>query len=371
VRFANATTDNGGWTSLTITPASGISPTYFTNPDPLLTLRAIDLFNRIVYGTEKQTGLETAPVTGTPPCTIADNVTPFSQIDPVFLTGENEVSCGLGEEDSYGRLPRWYNTAEILDIATQKGLLSRASDETLAEYNDRLSYLYQAAEMGDPTIYTGHGYTIPDGITIDGRFTRYIDISKFDVNFWMPIEEAGYPTVEVTNGVTNVIDALKAISIGTNNDDSTFKENLSAKYPPFDNLATSLAEGNTILLNLPVIWSKSCDENFTEGYYVGTANFLMTRLWETPNACYDFGDDSVVVDGSFDNKTTCADRLDGMLGFFGDAKKDYVLPQMTGNKLLNAGGFETKSLEGILLDPTKYPQKDEVKKGINRLVIVE
>jgi len=383
--FANANTDNSGWTSLTITPASGISPTYFTNAEPAKTFHAIELFNRIVYGTENRRGLETAPVK-LGGCSFADNETHISQIDPVTLTGENEISCGLGESPSsnpsddpliWESLPRWYETEKIVDIATQKGLLSQG-DESGVEYNERLKDLYKASDPNPDDGYTFADYIakygpLPVGIVQDDRFTRFISVSnnKAEANFWMPIKESGYPVVEVTNGVTNIIDSLRELAVGSKGEGNTsFKKSLSYMYPPLDGSPDSHAKGNSVLLTLPVIWSRNCDNKFTEGYYVGMANFLLTRLWETTNMCYDHGEDSITAQ-SFDNETTCADRVAGYKGLFGPQKHQYILPSMDGSgQLRNTGGFETKSMEGILLDPTKYPG-EEIIKGVQRLVIVE
>jgi hypothetical protein len=273
-----------------------------------------------------------------------------------------------------------------------QGILTKNS-ESDDDYKERLALLSFASNAAHPYNYTDYEAkygSLPLDVPKDGRFSRWISTTgntsvtgigvnattsaKGTADFSLAIKESGYPVVALNNGLTNIIDYMMQLTLNKsgNSYEPHFKDYLRQEYEPFDD-AASHGIGSTVLLTLPVIWSSNCeDTNFINGYYVGTANFLLTRIWDSINSSYDNGDESIAV--SINNSPTgeCASRFVGdyasRLGFFGNIKQDYILPDLTSGELRSITGFTNKSFEGVLLDPTKGP---EFPAGIRRIQLVE
>lgn len=391
--------DTAAWTSLTFNPASTPQILEFLDED------GVETFNQVVYGTDLphdgienttvETGNRTIPVPDFPGY---DNVTRGC----VGNDGLN-ITCGLGEDLSldpedpvliqqadpakvpaaaitdplaYDPLPRWYHFDDVeatydvyndafTRLVTQNGTLVQNVGETEAIYQTRLKGLYEG------TIPSPFGAT-------DFRFKKETPTGpgeKFITeksgtwkpNFSEVLRYAGYPPVWVNNGtippaLTKFLDDL--IDTST----SEFKTSVSGEFEPFDpgNEANSGGSGESVRLTLPVIFAGPCDEwkALSTGpvktdiklYYVGTANFLLTRAWKPGNNCFDHGSRAITVD--FNPPADCSPPV----------AKTFD-PSIAGSEIRCAGGkTPNAALEGLIQIPIKG---DEAAAGIRKIQLVE
>ncbi len=379
-RFAAGNLDTAAWTSLTVRNANSNNMEYFFGED------GIRLFNEIIYGDGPDgtnPGLEFETVTNDGSCTTTDNEIVVNDFEQLINVNVN-INCGLGGEFTdqsprpadplnYAPLPRWYDKNDFARVFSMNGLLQQGANETDGQYATRMLALYTASQNDD---FTGYNTTyavnqVPADL-MDDRFTRYI-ITKQNGNFdhvdsRIPLIEAGYPQVHLIEGLTETVtDFAKMIitSDGNQFTSTRFMPSASNVYPPFDSehSSTSGAEGHTVLLYVPIIFTGNCDDTAYNkpAIYVGLANVLLTRLWTTTNECFDNGDNSAVV------SITCPAPA-GYTGKFGSSKQNYTNPELTADQLLCTNGFEPKSFEGLLLEPLT---DEETESGLARYLLVE
>lgn len=390
-KFGSAPTDTAGWTSLTVPNTSNPTVSDFFNDC------GIDLFNRIVFGgDDEESGLENTvnisrSLGGGIGCPIESNETDIKGF-PDYCSVPVNISCGLGGDYADGHdnpvdprlftpLPHWYDDdgSALERIWSQDGTLSPgplatgevdADGVPTAAYFNRLKDLYLASQdntFDDPggynETYTGIGKALPAGFPRDERFTRYINQHSGEPSFRLPLQEAGYPEVSLIEGKTAVVKAM--IDMVADEDTLEFKEDFRKENEPLDNKGTSGGKGETVIITIPIIYTGSCtDTQYNKtGIYVGTANLLLTRLWETKQATHSFdaGFNSVSVTANWD--TFCNSAT-----LFGKNKKINRLPPLTGLQLSSVLGFDGKSFEGLLLEPDRGPEADT---GIRKIYLVE
>jgi hypothetical protein len=200
-----------------------------------------------------------------------------------------------------------------------------------------------------------------DAVFKDGRFSKFIGkvagYSDTAPLYEEALRYAGYPLVEVMNGVVNAalqdfIDEV--VTEGTN----IFNSGLINEYEPFD-LAGSVSSngrGETLLLTLPVVFTGTCDATkFLKGMpYIGLSNLLVTRIWQGVNNGYDAGDAAVSVTGS---PSACS---------FPDFNSPAPGTNSAGDFVFVKG--EGAAIEGLIRPPTKG-EEEEV--GIRKIYLVE
>jgi len=102
--------------------------------------------------------------------------------------------------------------------------------------------------------------------------------------------------------------------------DIQFSASLTKEYPPFDDdhVASSGAQGETLLFTIPVIFAGACGgfdpssidsstaqvQEDNELHYVGLANFLVTRIWKGGD-CYECRD-AVTLSASLPGSMPCS-----------------------------------------------------------------
>jgi Flp pilus assembly protein TadG len=375
--FGAATEDTAAWSSLSIENANSNNLDKFFGPC------GTRLFNKIIYGMdETHAGLENETVKKGG-CTTDDNLISVKNFNNLCSDATN-ITCGLGDPFtgaspsdplSFIPLPRWDNFADIQRIWSMDGVLTRdEANETLSEYETRLGKLYQASNPAY-TAYTYNDYnndypSRPTNLT-DDRFTRYIAPNKPNdpikvtgtANFKEPLKEAGYPAVWLIEGETNtIVDFLKTVVPTKDNKlvGTKFKANVIQENKPFDDdgAATSYGLGETVQLTIPVIFTGECtDTKYNKpGLYIGAANLLITRIWNSINDCYDVGNTAVTLQTGAD------------YGRFGSDKNNDILPALVGDKILCTKGFAGKSFEGLIRPPAG---DEETKAGIQKIYLVE
>lgn len=309
-KFNNDTDDTAGWTALTYDINAAQLKYFFTE-------EGNKVVNEVMYGSgDGHGGLENYTVMG------GDNT-----YDPAIPCGDKNVEvdirCGLGpdfpdvdplpstDDPLFGylqnankSLPRWDNDA-FTRIWSMDGILQQGyvTDETEIEYETRLETLKNGSATGDWTIYDA-GYPDPPlpGWAKDGRFDKLIDkegtnhVALFDE----ALRYAGYPEVQAKNGEDNSV-IQKFIDLSTT-ESGHFKNSLTKINEPLD--ATSDADpnnsyggGESFAVTIPVIFAGVCGEwkSLKGKYYIGTANLLITRIWQNKNTCYDASNPVTII----------------------------------------------------------------------------
>lgn len=379
-RFAAGNLDTAAWTSLTVRNANSNNMEYFFGTT------GIRLFNEIIYGDGpdgENPGLEYEYVANDGSCTTQDNEIVVNDFDQLINVNVN-INCGLGGEFTdtsprpadpldYAPLPRWSDLDDIKKIYTMNGVLEQGDSETDASYSTRMVALYNASSTDNFTAYnTTYANNQVPSTLMDDRFTRYIFIKQNGtldyVDSRIPLIEAGYPEVHLIEGLTETINDFGKMIIpydGNRFTSSHFLPAVSDSYPPFDSEGspTSGAEGETVMLVVPIIFTGNCDDATYNkpGIYVGLANVLLTRLWTTTNECFDNGANSLSV------AISCPAPA-GYDGKFGSNKRNYTNPELTGNSVLCTNGFEPKSFEGLLMEPLSDEASES---GLARYLLVE
>jgi Flp pilus assembly protein TadG len=403
-QFNADTEDTAAWTSLTFGPASNPNIMQFLDED------GAETFNQVVYGGTgpSRDGIENTDVIG--PATRIIPVPDFPGYDPdtTGCLGNDglTITCGLGEDPSldpedpdlirrldpakvpgaaitdplaYDPLPRWYHfdddatTYDVYNdaftrLVTQNGTLVQNVGENETVYQTRLQNLYTGAL---PSPYGGTGDARFKKQTPTGPGEKFIkwDASeaKYKPDFNEVLSYAGYPPVWVNNGV--IPPALAQFLndlIDTGTDE--FKTSVSGEFEPFNtgNEANSGGSGETVQLTMPVIFAGPCDEwralatgpptNGINLYYVGTANFLLTRAWRPGNNCYDHGSRAISVE--FNPPNDCSPAVEKTFD-----------PAIAGSDIQCAGGSTPNAaLEGLIRVPT---EGDEAAAGIRKIYLVE
>jgi hypothetical protein len=395
-KWGSDPTDTGGWTSLTYRPINKPAVENFFSDE------GIERFNRIIYGTdESHDGLENESVKAGP---IPFSPTEYDK-DPADLTASvcNEqnvqltIRCGLGADfnttapptpvDPLGfghenptSLPRWDsddpNHSDPFDKAvdhftrvwSQDGILLPQSGEStdksapgFAAFEARMADLKAASISGDYTAYNSNPAYDIDILPPfdDGRFSKLIDqvpgYSDTAPLYEEALRYAGYPLVEIMNGVVNAAlqDFLDdVVTEGTN----TFRSALTEDNEPFDPAGSidSNGLGATMQLILPVIFTGRCDSTkFLKGMpYIGLSNLLVTRIWRGTNDGYDVGSDAVTVTGT----PPCP---------FPDFNPP--APETSGDQFIYIKG-KGAGIEGLVRPPTKG---EETQTGIRKIYLVE
>jgi Flp pilus assembly protein TadG len=395
--FHGDTDDTGAWTSLTYNPASQDNILKFLDEKD-----GARMFNEVIYGTgQSHDGLEFTAV-ATTNRTIPVPDFPSYEDTVRGCVGNNglAINCGLGPDPSldpddvdlirmldpgkmtsnpatdplnYTPLPRWYHfddndsTYHIYNDAftrllTQDGILNKSSDELGLLYNGATSpfgaddYRFKASGSKE-------------------KFIKYDNSKKvYKPNYNEVLRYAGYPPVWVSNGTIPValnkfLDSIIS-TLGKGEKIGEFKPAVSGEFEPFntDNESHSGGAGETVRLTVPVIFAGNCDEwkalsvgpekSDIKLYYVGTANFLVTRAWAN-SICYDHGDQALTI--------TSTTPLDGSCNvsapnFFDPEISSDLRFQCTSGKSPNAG------LEGMIRVPTKGEKSDA---GIRKIYLVE
>lgn len=374
--FGSAPSDTAAWSSLTIKNANS------SNLDRFFDDCGTRLFNKIVYGTgETHRGIENETVKKGE-CSTDDNLILVKDFNDLCNASTN-ITCGLGESFTsenpsdpldFNPLPRWYDRAAFKRIISMDGVLSRATGESTPDYEHRLGLLYIASKGGNPA-YTITNYNTdfePDTQFTDDRFSRFIINVKNEGNiikvtgtalFTEPLKESGYPSVWLIEGETGtIVDFLKKVvpTEGNKLVGDDFKTSVTNDNFPFDedNASASYGSGETLQVTIPVIFTGECaDSKYNKpALYTGTANLLITRMWNTINECYDVGATAIDLQPGADYSR------------FGPDKNHYDLPALVGNKILCTKGFAGKSFEGF----TKKPSNDEeTKAGLQKIYLVE
>lgn len=382
-KFAAGNLDTAAWTSLTVRNANSNNMEYFFGED------GIRLFNEIIYGDGpdgQDPGLEYESVTNDGACTTVDNEIVVNDFDQLTNVNVN-ITCGLGgdfDEDSlapadplnYTPLPRWFNIDDFANIYTMSGVLTQGAGETDGQYSARMVALYNAS-LGNSYDAYNTAYPnnpVPEAMR-DDRFTRYVVTKRQGgntvldyVDSRLPLIEAGYPAVHLIEGLTETINDFAKMIVPSDRNQFTssqFMPSVRGTYPIFDseNASTSGAEGETVLLVVPIIFTGNCnDTSYNKpGIYVGLANVLLTRLWLTTNQCFDSGGEAVSL------SISCP-APPGYVGKFGSSKQRYTNPELTAGQLLCTNGFEPKSFEGLLMEPLS---EEESQAGLARYLLVE
>lgn len=386
--FGTAPTDTAGWTSLVVDVASNDSVSEFMNEC------GIDLFKRIIGSAGSPPGLETASIhrdrMNNDLCTFAMNSIPKPQGS--YCGIPVNIQCGLGgillpdnppafqaDPLNYTPLPRWYHETDLKKVWTMGGVLepisgievNLANGKFTVTYVNRMNDLYKASDPVDPYSYAQYNSTYPERMVPsaiqDDRFTRYIDKSTNNttnkVDFKKILEEAGYPAVKIMNGVTSVIPEMLKILEPQEN---VFAAQYRKRNEPFDTEDPGAA-GETVRLSIPVIFSGSCSQtNFNQtGIYVGQADLLVTRIWETrqANNSYDNGTASVTVDTNLypykfgPTRTIIVNGVERLR-----------CPPLTNNQIRQTTGFsgDNKVFEGLVKIPAEGGEA-----GITKIFLVE
>jgi hypothetical protein len=395
--FNSDNEDTAAWTSLTFSPAS--------NPliQQFLTEEGRTLFNEVVYGTNNNShdGIENTDVyTGTRILPVPDVGTYAS--GGCLSNAGTSISCGLGEDISldpesiddirkvdptkledpaaaeadplaYEPLPRWYHFDEpsgsyhylkdaFTRIWTQDGHL--VADSAAALQSKLADLFFEVVQ--------------PYGVA-DHRFKSFIECqgacsnpsNRYSYNYKPLFNEVlrytGYPPVWVNNGA--IPPSLATFLDRIVNDDDTFKSSVSTDNEPFEsgNESNSGGRGHTVELTLPVIFAGDCEEwkalatgpptNSLNLYYVGTANFLLTRAWKNPD-CFEHANNLLTVTNWTHNDGACD-------------PSDFEPPLAAGDSFQCVGGpgsNPSAALEGMIRPPTRG---DEATAGIRRIYLVE
>lgn len=293
--FNNDKNDTAGWTALTYATNADRLKSFFSTEEGRKTV------SKILYGTgENHDGLENTAVRRN--CGASN-----FELDIVCGLGPDFVPGAQTPVDPllYNPLPRWDNT-EFRRVWTMDEVLTKKkigiTEETDTAYKTRLKALRAAAVSNDYITYDAT-YGVLPAYQKDGRHIEYItdanpnkpgDISKVSANFEKPLHAAGYPTVTATNGVANSVIQAFIDMIADNN---IFKSALTSISAPLNETATpvynnprSYGGGQTLKVTVPIIFAGDCAGwkagagNVTH-YYIGTANLLLTRVWQNRNSC--------------------------------------------------------------------------------------
>lgn len=404
--FHADTDDSAAWTSLTFNPASQ------TNINKFLDVDGPKLFNQVVYGDNgtAQQGIENTTVS------TANRILPdvpdfpaYSDVTRGCVDNDGlTINCGLGADLSldptdpelirqadpskvpaaaltdplaYNPLPRWYHfddddtttnvyTDAFTRLLTQNGTLVQG-DDSITDYQIRLQRLYAG---DDDSPYGGAGdYRFKASGTKE-KFITKTNVSGTDVykpNFNEVLRYAGYPPVWVNNGtippaLTQFLDGL-VNPAGKGKDSIEFKTEVSNDFEPFDagNAGSSGGSGESVRLTMPVIFAGACDDwkalsvgpvkSDIKLYYVGTANFLLTRAWKSSD-CFDEGTRAITIDPIFScpNPPPAAKIFD---------------PTISGNNIrCGSGKTPNAAIEGMMRVPTKG---DITEAGIRKIYLVE
>lgn len=383
--------DTAAWTSLTFSPASTPLIKQF------LTEEGRALFNEVVYGTDSDPphlGIEnTAVETGTRNIPVPDE-TVYESV-PRGCTDNNgtSIACGLGADISEG-------TETLEDIQTvdlSKLVPAGAPTDPLA-YNPLPRWYHFDPEDTtsiDPSegaftrVWTQDGYLLgseaelsalnntPDGITDspfgevgspDYRFKKFIKTSggvRPDYN--EVLRYAGYPPVWVNNGtIPPALDEFLARIVNADGS-NTFQQDKSFNNEPFDDEGESGGLGYTVKLTIPVIFAGSCEEwkAISSGpvktdnklFYIGTADFLVTRAW-LHNDCY---------------QQQTEDPPAGPVivsTFPGDCSAEDFDPTLAAGSVFGCTGGKAPNaaLEGLIRPPTRG---DDAEFGVAKIYLVE
>jgi hypothetical protein len=397
-RFHSDTDDTAAWTSLTFNPASTPQIQQF------LTEEGRDLFNEVVYGTNsspEHEGIENTDV-------VNNRIFPVEDVpgydNSPWCSGNNGTSivCGLGDDISidtdtieniqevdptklvdpsgaqvdplkYEPLPRWYHfsTPNTFDYLEDAFTRLWTQDGNLVAPLATQAYLQALYETPDGV--TDSPYGSPGAP--DYRFKKFIELQggTYNPNFNEVLKYAGYPPVWVNNGT--IPPALQTFLDRIVNDDgsNTFKSGNSKDNEPFNegNQAKSGGVGYTVKLTIPVIFAGACDDwkalstgppkSDIKLYYIGTADFLVTRAWKNPN-CFE---QAPAPSPAGPVQITNISHADGTC----TPSNDYYDPslgalafQCTGGKAPNA------ALEGLIRPPTRG---EEAVAGIKKIYLVE
>lgn len=336
--FKNDNNDTAGWTALTYNTTADRLVSFFSTEEGRRTV------DKILYGTdESHDGLENTTVRRN--CGGSNK-----ELDIVCGLGPNFVSDAQTPVDPlfYDPLPRWDNT-EFRRIWTMDEVLTKKKinniEETDTAYKTRLKALRAAAVSNSYGSYETIYGPLPS-YQKDGRHIEYIsdakpnnptDISTVSANFEKPLHAAGYPTVNATNGVANsVIQAF----INMIADNGIFKSALASVSKPLNETATvyndprSYGGGETLTVTVPIIFAGDCAGWKAGGgnvtmYYIGTANLLVTRVWQNQNSCNEARNPVEVFGGQ-----TCSP------GGFNPALDSDTFSCVTGGPILSSGGIE-------------------------------
>jgi len=261
----------------------------------------------------------------------------------------DSILCGLGGDFNaylapgtgdpltrYNRLPRYITLSSdeldaFGDIISQDDVLFRQTGETPAQFQARLAELY--ADAGSAQNPYGDSRFTPVGG--NEQLIRYVN-DKFDFDqdgitnekVYIPdynraLDYAGYPPVSATTGaMSTVMDKLLEMVTPPfkQKKDIQFSSSLTRETPPFDadHVASSGAQGETLLFTIPVIFAGACggfdpsshDSSTaqtledSELHYVGLANFLVTRIWKGGD-CYECRD-AVTLTASLPGSMSCS-----------------------------------------------------------------
>lgn len=394
--------DTAAWTSLTFNPASQTNISNFLDAD------GVQLFNQVVYGTGlAHDGIENTSVSVATRTIPVPDFPTYSDVTRGCVGNAGlDINCGLGEDLSldpedpqlirkadptkvplaaqtdplrYDPLPRWYHfddvpeTTDVYDdaftrLVTQNGTLVRDDGESAAAYQTRMQGLYEGTL---PSPYGGAG---------DYRFKAVGNNEKFITeksgvyipNFLEVLRYAGYPPVWINNGtippaldkfLENLVDPQ-----GKGKGATQFQTGVSNIVEPFTpgNETNSGGVGETVRLTIPVIFAGDCDnwkalsvgpvKTDIKLYYIGTASFLITRAWKSPD-CFDHGPDRAIKI-EFNPPADCV--LAGAKTFS---------PQINGTSIECGGGkAPNAALEGLLRVPTKGEKE---KAGVRKIYLVE
>lgn len=357
--------DDGAWTSLTFNASATEINSYMNSAE------GRDKFNRVIYGRDlpdPNYGIEN---TATDRDAYLNGYnSAYSGCNPV----EYNIGCGLGKiaekeiarPDEFpvpvgshplsigatpvappafdpltayaanGALPRWYNLNAMAGfqeddhfarIWSQDGILLRGSTEVLSDYQSRLESYYLGTEkpFGDDRFANAGGKMITK------------KQGTYRPDFMKILKQAGYPQVQVNNGVIgNVIPTF----IG--NEDVSNGTNLLCHEDD------ALSNGQAVILKTPVIFIGECGpwKAIDTASYVGMAKFLLTRAW-APAAEYDCG-------SNFVNVGSCSTTFD---------------PAAPGGLLEAIGSTSPAMLEGLTLLPTA--DGEETNASLIRIYLVE
>jgi hypothetical protein len=321
--------DDGAWTSLTFN-ASATEINSYMNSD-----EGRDKFNRVIYGRDlNNDGIENTDVT--PPGTgcnpegynigcglgrIAGKEIASPDEFPAPLGSSSPLSIGetpavfptfdpLTAYAANNALPRWYNLNNdgefktddhFVRIWSQDGILLQGT-AVFSDYQDRLKS-YSGDDVttirpfnDDRFIRDNSGGQMIELLTGNkkNRILNALGIANgayssiYWPNFPKIIQQAGYPQVNINNGVIGTI-------IPTFIDNESVSDGTDLNCREDDALPTGQ---QAVILKTPVIFVGACEtfDAIGTASYVGMAKFLLTRAWATSNK-YDCGSNFVDVGG--------------------------------------------------------------------------